>query len=1089
MRSNEWRVIDEPESPSDKDLPEDWMAIFDENLADGADVGDEAVAQDTEGNAIPLSSGPVPESVSAVDTDVPMEDVRPDTSVSVPHQLPDQARDDILFIRPNFAPSNIPAPTKQGDLDHGLQLPTDTPRLHPIPSPGLPLPSPITTTSNTPVGYFTTAIDVAAAAESVIPAEPAPVETSEPDTPPPPPQDLTDGEPIHVYEDDAVTVYTDDVQIVPDSAAESSPQPGDRVATSVVLEEEEKSEVEETSEHAGLVFAETDAAEARIEASGSELEEDSESEQSEGAESIDSWRSGRERYRTSTERLPERLDQEPGDGSDGISATGSDNEEVDTERKQVPKQESPHLVESQTPSPKESKDVSEERDDFGAYDEGDGMSNYDEDASDQGSYEEDYEDDEQEGRHRGEYDYSESEVESEYEEQPPARFPPKNAEPEIIVLDSDSEDELAAPRPVEPTSRKAEEHSDEGSYDSEYQRQLEGEIPYEEDVYSDEIEEDEYEYEYAYGREADDAVNEDLESGIGDGEDDQPMADERFEHGWRPEPDRVDEEVHDHGLAEHKFEESQQHLDMGTGALPAEPSLYPQQILASNESMGSHEYLEDFQPAPDYSHGPNHDSLDYLATVSESAERIHATAEPAHSAHDMAIDPSLYKLREPQYSTAVDGDAQTYSMGHPADSNTEAREETPQIIHERHMALRLDGAAPLGVAVTSTEETSSMAIRQESGTLMTPGPSQPVEADQTGAGPIEILDEMLPTPNLTQEALTKLETEQPPHTPKGGKESFDVSGNRGASPIVAVKLENAPDTIKLEENERAPSENVSGVAIPASPDEDQKLQASIEVDQQFEDSIRGADDVSVDRHYPGLRSKLSYFAPLATLIDHYNALVDTISVAAEVGPPVKAATGKKDFILNLQLTDQSMAGTTVFAQILRPYKSALPSLREGDAILLRNFRVKTLDHSVILVSDSTSAWAVFSPSSEDAEMTGPPVEYGAEEKEFATDLRQWYVEDGLAMVADNQLQASVGRESDIETPTSSAAQSDAESIDLALREGRGDTSSSRGSRRRKSHRRITIHELRDGRRYTEVGSSPGNSSIHELRDGTVYANM
>lgn len=1078
MRSNEWRVIDEPESPRDKDLPEDWMATFDEDLADGSDIGDEAVAQDTEDNAIPPSET-VPESASAVDTDVPMEDVRPNTSASIPHGLPDQERDDVQFIRPGFAPSNIPAPTKPDDLDHGLHLPTDTPRLHPVPSPGLPFSSPITTTSNTPVGYFTTAIDTAAAAESVIPAEPAPVETSELDNSPPPPQDLTDTEPIRVYEDDAVTVYTDDVQIVPDSVTESSPLPGDRVATSVVIDDEEKSEMEETSQRAALGFAETIATGAQIEGSGSELEEYSEREQSEGAESIHSRSSGREEYRTSTERL----DQEPGDESDEISATGIDNEKVDTELKRVSKQESPHLVESQTPSPRQSKDVSEESDDFAVYDEGDGMSNYDEDASDQASYEEDYEDDEQE-RRSGEYGYSESEVESEHEEQPPAQFTPKNAEPEIIVLDSDSEDELAAPRPVEPTGREAVKYSDEGSYDSENQSRFEEEIHDEEDAYSDEIEEDEDEY--AYGQGAEDAMGDDLESGIEDREDNQHLVDERFEPSWRPEPEQVDEDMHGHGLAEHKFEETQEHLDIGTGALPAEPSLHPEQSLASNEFVESHEYLEDFQPAPDYSHGPNHDSLDYLAAVSESAERVHATAEHAHSGYAMAIDPTL---REPQYNLAVDADAQLYSREHPADSNTDTGQEPPQSILERNMAFRLDGVAPPAIIATSTEETGYMPAQQDRAQLMIPGASRPVEADQPEAGPTETLGEMLPTPGLTQEALAKLETEEPPHTPAGVKESSEISENRSASPIVAVKSDNAPDTIKVEENEPAPPEIVSEIAVPASPDEDQKLQASIEVDQQFEDAVRGADDVSVDRHYPGLRSKLSYFAPLATLIDHYNALVDTISVAAEVGPPIKAATGKKDFILNLQLTDQSMAGTTVFAQILRPYKSALPSLQESDAILLRNFRVKTLDHSVILVSDSTSAWAVFSPSSEDAEMTGPPVEYGAEEKEFATDLRQWYVEDGLAMVADNQLQASVGRESDIETPTSSAAQSDAESIDFALREGRGDTSSSRGSRRRKSHRRITIHELRDGRRYTEVGSSPGNSSIHELRDGTVYANM
>ncbi|PGH27161.1 hypothetical protein AJ80_01118 [Polytolypa hystricis UAMH7299] len=43
--------------------------------------------------------------------------------------------------------------------------------------------------------------------------------------------------------------------------------------------------------------------------------------------------------------------------------------------------------------------------------------------------------------------------------------------------------------------------------------------------------------------------------------------------------------------------------------------------------------------------------------------------------------------------------------------------------------------------------------------------------------------------------------------------------------------------------------------------------------------------------------------------------------------------------------------------------------------------------------------------------------------------------------------------------------------------------------KKKHRRRITIHELRDGKRYTEVGSPSDQESIHELRDGTVYTHL
>jgi len=178
-----------------------------------------------------------------------------------------------------------------------------------------------------------------------------------------------------------------------------------------------------------------------------------------------------------------------------------------------------------------------------------------------------------------------------------------------------------------------------------------------------------------------------------------------------------------------------------------------------------------------------------------------------------------------------------------------------------------------------------------------------------------------------------------------------------------------------------------------------------------------------------------------------------------------------------------MAGTMLNAQIFRAQKSAMPSLAEGNAILLRDFKVRSFDHAIVLVSVQSSSWAVFDGSGPDAQVNGPPVEYDAEERAYASGLRRWYQEVGSAMVADNQLQASIGRDS--------MEPSDSGSSKLSWRDDdrRGSARSRRSStRRRKSHRRLTIHELRDGTRYTEVGS-PNHSSIHELRDGTVYANV
>ncbi|KGO43375.1 Telomere end binding protein [Penicillium expansum] len=277
------------------------------------------------------------------------------------------------------------------------------------------------------------------------------------------------------------------------------------------------------------------------------------------------------------------------------------------------------------------------------------------------------------------------------------------------------------------------------------------------------------------------------------------------------------------------------------------------------------------------------------------------------------------------------------------------------------------------------------------------------------------------------------------------------------------------------------SELAEAAEPPATPEPRRSLEVVISTESPKTPTAPVSRPSIPDRNASGLRSKLSYFAPLATLIDHYNALVDTISIVHEASPISRAKSGSKDWFMTIQLTDPSMAGTTLRAQIFRRYKASMPSLAEGNAVLLRDFKVRSLDHTVMLVSVDSSAWAVFDGSGPDAETNGPPVEYDSQERAYASGLRRWYVEVGSDRVADHMLQAAIERDSE-ERDMTPSSQVPSES---------GSPDSKRGSqRKRKSNRRVTIHELRDGTRYTEVGSpNSGNSSVHELRDGTLYANI
>ncbi|KAL2811322.1 hypothetical protein BJX63DRAFT_399322 [Aspergillus granulosus] len=1068
MRSNEWRVIDERESPGEKDLP-DWTVIFDEELATNSDADEERTSKPQD--AGDSGTSPRPEAVvsgpASENADVAMVDSQPIVSEVETEQSNDGITDNANLLRPDNAPKSNPETTRESDTSEIAHLSTNTPRLHPIPSPGLPDPSPLVT-SNSPSGYFIPVPEADVEVQSITPLVSASEVISEPGEPTTPPQIQSDSEAVQIDEDDAVTVYTDDVQVLPDSISPSgrtlsSPQvSGSKdVKSAPVADQQPDEPMEESSPPAELDATEAAMPVVYSDESDSESERQIEGEQDEEAE-VDVWDSEKEDEPQRDEQSPGRQSQELEDESDKILDTKCEVEEEEGEAARAPEGEGALLARKASYSSDESRGASEEpvqlyedeaeeaeevEDEMDRSDEG-----ADYEVEYEGEYEEDYDEEELEDKPQYEYYGSGSEVETDYEEEPQPRSAPKSAEPEIIVLDSESEDELSTQHPDDMARRKVEEYSD-GSYDSENQDDLEEEIYDEPDLVGenddpredmespgdldvevqdkpnqdyDEIEEDQ-ESDDDQGQEY---VMEDQPDNEGV-ENNRPPIYERRTEDWGSTSEHLDRDVHDEDPREDLPKPVQDRSDVEIKETPTELPANPEKQLTLDEPPAAYGYFEDFYATAAHPHG----SLDYLAAISESAGRMEGASETVQQVGEMAIDPSLYTLDSVQNELAPETGTENHPSGPPMEASR-APLEPPESNGARDLALQLDGASP------------------------------------------EMLDKTLKPAN------------EPPSTP--ASRTIVVSEQGSPSLTVRVKAENTENSLGGSEQEIEREPKASMVIVdapePTLSDEGQKLQASIEVDHETEADIDTAHISPVNKHYPGLRSKLSYFAPLATLIDHYNALVDTICIASEVQPVTKATSGKKDFILILQLTDPSMAGTTIYAQILRPYKSALPSLQEGDAILLRNFRVTSFNHSVILVSDSTSAWAVYS-TSEDPEVNGPPVELSSEEKTFATDLRQWYLEGGMAMVADYQLQASIGRESRDGTPTSSFAQSDAGDIDMALREARGDTSSSRGSRRRKSHRRITIHELRDGRRYTEVGSSPGEGSIHELRDGTVYANL
>ena len=206
----------------------------------------------------------------------------------------------------------------------------------------------------------------------------------------------------------------------------------------------------------------------------------------------------------------------------------------------------------------------------------------------------------------------------------------------------------------------------------------------------------------------------------------------------------------------------------------------------------------------------------------------------------------------------------------------------------------------------------------------------------------------------------------------------------------------------------------------------------------------------------GFRTSLSYFAPLNTLRSHYNATTSTLVLVISSTPIDRATTGPKDYHETLYVTDPSASSplSVTLARIFRHSKFPFPAATQGDAILLRDFRVVSYRKQLGLLSTESSAWAVFRRG-EEPQIRGPPVEFGAEERGFARGLWDWW--------------STVDHE---------------EYVDAVPLNSPG--------RKRKGHKKINSrssvvkHELRDGTTYVDRPRN-GNNEMHELRDGTVWS--
>ncbi|KAG6052188.1 hypothetical protein E4U33_000567 [Claviceps sp. LM78 group G4] len=155
-----------------------------------------------------------------------------------------------------------------------------------------------------------------------------------------------------------------------------------------------------------------------------------------------------------------------------------------------------------------------------------------------------------------------------------------------------------------------------------------------------------------------------------------------------------------------------------------------------------------------------------------------------------------------------------------------------------------------------------------------------------------------------------------------------------------------------------------------------------------------------------LRTKLPDFIPLRSLRASLHKIADIFAVATSTTPPPsRPKHGPRDYMLELTLTDPSIAPTGVtIGHIFRPHQTSLPMVHAGDVLLLRRVQVVSMKGRGWGVrATDASAWAVFEKNDPEMlpQIRGPPVEVLADEVAFATGLRKWW--DSLDGVAGGKL--------------------------------------------------------------------------------------
>ncbi|KAL7925399.1 hypothetical protein ACQKWADRAFT_221652 [Trichoderma austrokoningii] len=231
-----------------------------------------------------------------------------------------------------------------------------------------------------------------------------------------------------------------------------------------------------------------------------------------------------------------------------------------------------------------------------------------------------------------------------------------------------------------------------------------------------------------------------------------------------------------------------------------------------------------------------------------------------------------------------------------------------------------------------------------------------------------------PTESLRASRHTSDQQDPSPQQPLGEEDAQDTTHDASATPRRAITPESAGHNL------RSPRKSTAVRPSPAASSVAEDVMSITTLKFQLTKSLRTSlpDNLALS----SLRASLTKTADILAV------------VTATPREPHRPKSGPRDYMLELNLTDPSVAPTKVaIAHIFRPHKLSLPAVQAGDIVLLRRVQVVSMQGRGFGVrAGDASAWAVFEQNDEEMlpQIRGPPVEVTNEEVEHVQGLKRWW---------------------------------------------------------------------------------------------------